>query len=96
MSSIKTIKRYWADWCQPCHAFEKTFNEASTKDKYKNISFESINIEDDEGVDDSIKYSIRSIPTTILFDGNGECLKKIIGNVSLSDFEMIVDDELNK
>lgn len=91
MSKIVKINRYWAEWCGPCHAFAPTFEEVSKNDKYKDIEFNSLDIEN-EGADDAGKFNIRSIPTTIIFGKNDEVLRKVIGNVPLSTLEEMIDD----
>lgn len=91
MAKISKITRYWAEWCKPCQAFAHTFEEASNDEKYKDIEFKSLNIES-EGFDDSVKFAIRSIPTTIIFDEDEKVLRKVVGNVSLTVLKEIIDE----
>nr|DAX62855.1 MAG TPA: TRX family protein [Caudoviricetes sp.] len=91
MNKIIKINRYWATWCSHCHAFAPIFEEVSKNEKYKDIEFNSLDVEDD-GSDDAVTYSIRNLPTTIIFGKDNKVLRKVIGNVTLKQFEEIIDD----
>lgn len=91
MNKIVKINRYWATWCSPCHAFAPIFEEASKEEKYKGIEFNSLDIEE-EGSVDAVTYSIRNLPTTIIFGENNKILDKIIGNVNLKTLEEMIDN----
>lgn len=95
MSKIIKINRYWAEWCGPCHAFAPTFEEASKDEKYKDIEFNSLNIEDD-GADDADNYKISSIPSTLMLGENDEVLGRVVGNVSLNTLKEMIDEVMQK
>ena len=94
---VKKILKFSATWCAPCKAFEATLNKLNDTDDFKDIEIQSINIEgDDDELDLVEKYQIRSVPTTILLDENGETLYKVSGNIPMKDFASIVQEINNK
>ena len=67
-SKLPVIVDFWAEWCGPCKMLSPILEELS--DEMKNeINVVKINL--DENQDLAMKYSIRSIPTLLLFkEGN--------------------------
>ena len=59
---------FWAEWCGPCKMLTPILEELSSELKDK-IKIVKVNL--DENQDLAMKYSIRSIPTLLLFkEGN--------------------------
>ena len=75
---MKIIKLY-ANWCGPCKVVEQTLLDLG-------IEHESINIESDEGDELASKYSIRSIPALLKFDGD-KFIDKLVGNRSSNEIK---------
>lgn len=70
---MKVIKVY-ADWCGPCRELEKLLKEC-------NIEHESVNIDSMDGEGLSLKYNIKSLPTLLVTDDEGNLLRKLSGMV---------------
>lgn len=78
------LLKFFADWCQPCHAYAPTF-EAVTAEM--GVEAESVNV--DERIDLATEYGVVSLPLTILLDENGVELRRLSGALSehqLRDF----------
>lgn len=92
--AVKKIINLHASWCNPCKAFESTFNRVASNEKYKDITFERIDIESDEGIKLTEEFHVKSIPTTILLDENNQVLMKAMGAIPENDFHTLIDNHI--
>lgn len=81
---------FWAPWCRPCRAISPVIDEldkefADTLDVYK------INVDDCPSLPE--KYSIRAIPTVIIYKG-GEVLDRVTGAVSKDNLKEMIGKAL--
>lgn len=68
-----------ASWCGPCKALAPILEEISQMEEFKDIQFGEIDIEDPNNYEMSVKYQIRSVPTLLLMDEDGNLINKVIG-----------------
>jgi len=60
------IVDFWAPWCGPCKSFAPTYEKIS--EEFPNVVFAKVNTEDEQEI--AAQFSIRSIPTLMIFRDN--------------------------
>ena len=80
-SNIPVLVDFWAEWCGPCKMLGPILEEIS-KDLKDKLQVVKVNL--DENQDLAMKYSIRSIPTLLLFK-DGELIDTKVGLLPKSD-----------
>ena len=80
-SEVHILVDFWAEWCGPCKMLTPILEELSSELKDK-IKIAKVNL--DENQDLAMEYSVRSIPTLILF-GNGKFIDTKVGLLPKSD-----------
>jgi len=75
------IVDFWAAWCAPCRMMAPILNDVANE-LSGNSAVGKINIEEQKSLAD--KFSVRSIPTLILFQ-NGKEVKRFVG-IKQKDF----------
>ncbi len=66
---------FWADWCRPCHMLTPTVEEIA-KEHQATVKIVKLNV--DENMNVPGKYSIRGIPTLLVFK-DGQVADQIVG-----------------
>ena len=86
-SKLPLIIDFWAEWCAPCKAIAPILDELAIELNEK-LLIGKVNL--DENQDLAMKYSIRSIPTILLFK-DGELKDTKVGLSSKTDLISWVD-----
>lgn len=84
------LLKFYAPWCAPCKGLTMVIEGA--KDKI-NLPIEEVNI--DEDIDTAVKYGVRSVPTLVVVDDQGNTVKKNVGvlnEAQLLDFLSVDND----
>lgn len=81
---------FWAEWCGPCRALGPTI-EAIADSYTGKVKVYKMNV--DENPNTPGQYSVRSIPTVIVFKG-GQPVEQLIGNQPKETYEEAIKKHL--
>lgn len=59
---IKTVIKFYADWCKPCQMMKPVFE--SVQQELPNNIYKEVNIDHEQGT--AMRYGVSSIPTTVV------------------------------
>ena len=79
---------FWAGWCSGCPAMKPLFYDEA---KACNVKYDLIDVEEPNGVNLSIKYGVRNVPTILFFKG-----KKLVGRESGNSSYLKIQKYANK
>lgn len=81
---------FWAEWCGPCKSIAPILEEVSLEYSGR---LKVVKLNTDENPDVAVKYSVRSIPTLIIFK-NGVNEATRVGALTKSQLTAFVDEYL--
>jgi thioredoxin 1 len=82
---------FWADWCRPCHMLTPTVEEIAREHAGK-VKVVKLNV--DENMNVPGKFSIRGIPTLLVFKG-GQVADQIVGAVPKEQIVKILEKHIS-
>ncbi|WP_075434193.1 thioredoxin [Buchnera aphidicola] len=91
LSNKPFLVDFWADWCGPCKVLSPILEEIACEYSEK-IIVGTVNI--DMNKKTPIMYSIRGIPTLLLFEKN-KILGKKVGVISKIELTNFLDEKLS-
>jgi thioredoxin 1 len=78
---------FWAEWCGPCRRLAPTV-DALANDYDGKVTVGKLNV--DENPNTSARFSIRGIPTILIFKG-GEIVESIVGLADKDHLKQLID-----
>lgn len=88
--SMPVLVDFWAKWCGPCRTLAPTIDAISKEYEGKVKVYK---LEVDENPEKASHFSIRSIPTLILFK-DGKQVEQLVGGVSKEAIEALLNDNI--
>ena len=89
-SDVPVLLDFWAEWCGPCKMIGPLLGELS--EEYAN-KMKVVKLNVDENSNTAIQYSVRSIPTLILFK-DGQVQAQHIGAAAKGQLKQFIDSNL--
>jgi len=83
---------FWAPWCGPCKMVGPIVEELA-KEYSGRVSFAKVNVDENQQV--ASRYSIRSIPTLLLFK-QGKPVQQVVGARGKADLKKFLDETLSQ
>jgi thioredoxin 1 len=78
---------FWAEWCGPCRRLAPTVDELAT-DYDGRLTVGKLNVDENPAV--AMRFSIRGIPTLLLFKG-GLIVEQIVGLADKDSLKKLID-----
>lgn len=78
---------FWAEWCGPCRRLAPTVEELAT-DYDGKVIVAKMNV--DENPSTPMRFSIRGIPTLLLFKG-GQIVEQVVGLADKDSLRKLID-----
>ena len=78
---------FWAEWCGPCKRLAPTVDQLA-QDYDGKVVVGKLNV--DENPNTAFKFSIRGIPTLLLFKG-GQVVEQVVGLADKDALKKVID-----
>lgn len=80
---------FHAEWCGPCDQQDDII--ADIKDDYADTALDIEKVDVDDNQDRANDFSVRSLPTLILLDDDGDVAERYVGVTSYDDLTTDID-----
>jgi thioredoxin 1 len=81
---------FWAEWCVPCRRVAPIVEALATEYDGR-LLVGKLNVDDNP--DTTVRFSIRGIPTLLLFKG-GEIVESVVGTTGKDELKRIMEPHL--
>lgn len=84
---MKELYHFGAEWCSACKALWPIVEKEAPK---KGLEVKYFDIESDEGASAAEAYSVKSLPTIILRDEQGNQIAREVGNTAWAEIQKLL------
>ena len=89
-SSQPVLVDFWAEWCAPCRRLTPTVDSLAA-DFNGRASVGKVNVDENPTV--TMRYSIRGIPTLLLFK-DGQLVDQVVGLAEKDQLKRLIEEHL--
>ena len=85
---MKEVIRFTASWCGPCRMYKPIYEDV--KSEYDNKGYKFIDVDiDNDTTGLAAKFKVRSVPSTVVIDENGNYEVKV-GTLNTSELTKFI------
>lgn len=82
-----TILDFYADWCGPCKTQDPILENVESD--VENVTVEKVNVDNEQ--DRANEYQVRSLPTVVILDEDGDVSDRFVGVTQKEDIVNAVE-----
>lgn len=76
---MKKLLYFGADWCSACKALWPIVEKEAPEVGYVVVFFD---VDSDEGADEAARWNVRSLPTLVVVNEDGEEIQRAVGSTA--------------
>jgi len=83
------VLKFYGTWCQPCKLLDPIFEEI--EENY-DVDIKHVDVDDDANAELMTEHSIRSLPTVVFLDDDGEIIETLVGTKKKREYTQIIEN----
>lgn len=80
------IEKFGASWCGPCKVMDRNLDEFAKK--HPEVIINRYDVDEEEDI--VANLGIKSVPTTFIYNDEGELLNKFVGVLTIAQLESLL------